>query len=332
MKTQYVADVFTGIRPTGGLTIANYLGAIHPLVQLQNKGRSPIVFVADLHALTDNEPGIAQSHTHGVVADYLALGVDPKKTNIFIQSDIRHEISLLTLVLARLMSVAELVRVPTLKDKIKGSADPESANALLLLYPVMMTADILMQRAHYVPVGEDQIAHIEIARKLARKFNSQYREVFPEPEVEVVETLRILSLKGYGKMSKSYPEGAIFLTDTVKAAIKKIKKAQTALEGEMSPHLESHVIVAKGLTDDISVHHEIDAIIAAHLGGEAVMGNFKTLMADIVSKFLSKFQEERKKIMSDPSYIDGILEKGCAVARKNAKNTMDLVMEALYAK
>jgi tryptophanyl-tRNA synthetase len=330
MKARYVADVFTGIRPTGGLTVANYLGAVHPLVNLQNEGRSPIVFVADLHALTDNEPGIARSHTRGVVADYLALGVDPEKTKIFIQSDIRDEISLLTLVLARLMSVTELVRVPTLKDKIKENADPESANALLLLYPVMMAADILMQRAHYIPVGEDQVAHIEITRKLARKFNNQYREVFPEPEVEVVETLRILSLKGDGKMSKSYPEGAIFLTDAAKDAVKKIKKAQTAFEGDMSPHLESHIIVAKGLTEDMSVHAQIDEIIASHLQGNAVMGAFKALLADIASEFLLRFQERRAEITSDPSYIDGILEEGRDVAKRNAQDTMNLVMEALY--
>lgn len=330
MKAQYVADVFTGIRPTGGLTVANYLGAVHPLVNLQNEGRSPIVFVADLHALTDNEPGIAQSHTRGVVADYLALGVDPNKTKIFIQSDIRNEISLLTLVLARLMSVAELVRVPTLKDKINENADPESANALLLLYPVMMAADILMQRAHYIPVGEDQVAHIEITRKLARKFNYQYREIFPEPEVKVVETLRILSLKGSGKMSKSYPEGAIFLTDTTKAVARKINKAQTAFDGEMSPHLSSHVMVAKGLTDDKSIHKQIDDIIAAHLLGDFVMGIFKTLMTDITSEFLLEFQKRRAEITRDPSYIDSILEEGRRVAQHNAHETMELVMDALY--
>lgn len=326
----YAVDVFTGIRPTGGLTVANYLGAVRPIVEMQKEGRKPLVFVADLHALTDNEPRSARAHTKGVIADYLALGVDPSQTNIFVQSHIQSEIALLTLILSRLISVAELVRVPTLKDKIKEGNSAETANALLMLYPVMMAADILMQRAHYIPVGEDQIPHIEITQKLARRFNTQYGEVFPKPETEVVETLRILSLKGDGKMSKSHPEGALFLMDPPDVVTKKIRRAQTAQEGLMSPQLESHALVAKGLTECESVRQEIDNIITQHLAGKAVMGTFKSLFADLTRLFLEQFQERRRAMVADPAYIDGILEEGNAVAKKNAEATMNLVSLALY--
>ncbi len=327
----YLVDVFTGIRPTGGLTVANYLGAVHPIVNLQKEGHKPLVFVADLHALTDNEPGVARAYTRGVVADYLALGIDPRLTNIFVQSHIQDEILLLTLILSRLVSVAELIRVPTLKDKIKEGGNAESANALLMLYPVMMAADILMQRAHYIPVGEDQVAHLEMTQKLARRFNAQYADVFPKPQVEVVETLRILSLKGKRKMSKSYPEGAIFLTDEPDVAQKKIHKAQTSFESDMSPHLSSHIIVAKGLTQDEVIRQEIDEIVAQHLAGKSVMGEFKAIFANVVKVFLAEFQERRREITADPSYIDEVLEEGNVVAKRNASETMELVMEALYS-
>lgn len=116
---QYKVELLTGIRPTGDLTVANYLGAVAPIVELQAQGVSPVVFVADLHAITDNKPAIVRQYIHGVVADYIALGVDPQKAKIYLQSDIGQEVTMLTAFLARHVSVAELLRVPTLKDKFR---------------------------------------------------------------------------------------------------------------------------------------------------------------------------------------------------------------------
>src|SRR3989339_6808 len=138
-KPEYKVDIFTGIRPTGNLTVANYLGAVKPIVKLQSQGYRPLVFVADIHALTDNEPALVKKYTNEVVADYIALGLDPDTTTIYIQSAIANQVSSLTLILSRLISVAELLRMPTLKEKLKTTLHPENANPLLFLYPVLFS-------------------------------------------------------------------------------------------------------------------------------------------------------------------------------------------------
>lgn len=322
-------EILTGIRPTGDLTVANYLGAVMPVIELQEQGISPVVFVADLHAITDNEPAIVRDYIHAVVADYIALGVDPCKTKIYLQSDIAGEVTMCTTLLARLITVAELLRVPTIKDKLKTNARPETANALLLLYPVLMAADILLNKTRRVPVGEDQLAHMQVARLLARRFNKKYGKVFPVPEVLQVKSLRILSLKGEGKMSKTNPGGAIFLTDTLKTAASKIKAAETAFAGIMNEKLESHILVAKGLAKTESERDEVDAIIAEHKSGKPVMGKFKQLLTRITQNFLREFQAKRTKIMQDSSYIPSVLEEGAKVARQNAIETLKEMREAL---
>lgn len=326
---RYKVELLTGIRPTGDLTVANYLGAVAPIVELQSQGVSPMVFVADLHAITDNEPATVRQYVYGIVADYIALGLDPQKTNIYLQSDIAGEVTTLTTFLARLVSVSELLRVPTLKDKLKNKARPETANALLLTYPVMMAADILLNGAKMVAVGEDQLPHMEVTRLLARRFNKRYGELFPIPKVLQVKSLRILSLKGEGKMSKSNPGGAIFLTDDAKTVAKKIKAAETAFERVMNDKLESHILVANELAKTESERDEVDAIIRAHKSGKPVMGQFKQLLTRIVQNFLEEFQAKRVEITRDPSYISSVLEEGAKVARKNAIETLDEVRKVL---
>lgn len=321
--------IFTGIRPTGDLTVGNYLGAVRPIVELQEKGEAPLVFVADIHAITDKEPGTVREYLRGVVADYIALGVDPTKTKIYIQSDIMGEVTSLMAFLARLIPVAELLRVPTLKDKLRANENPENANALLLLYPVLMAADILINRAERVPVGEDQVAHIEVTRELANRFNKKYGKVFPVPQPLVQKSLRVLSLKGDGKMSKTSPQGALFLTDSAKEVEKKIRGAETAFEGKMSANLESHILIAKELARGNDDRAAVDAIIARHMKGEQAMGAFKTKFAAIVNVFLAGFQERRAEVMRDPAYIDRVLAEGAALARKNAAETLAAARKAM---
>jgi len=326
---EYKVEVLTGIRPSGDLTIANYLGAVKPIVDLQKEKSSLMVFVADLHAMTDNEPKIVKQYIYNVVADYLALGLDPNKTIIFLQSDIAGEVTTLTAFLARLISVAELLRVPTLKDKLKKNTKPESANALLLLYPVMMASDILLQRAKLVPVGEDQMPHIELTRELARRFNKKYGEVFPLPKALQIKPIRILSLKGEGKMSKSKPEGAIFLTDDLKTVERKIKNAETAFEGETNEKLRSLILIAKNLAKTEKEKEEIDLIIKEHLAGKKVMKEFKQALIEIVKNFLIKFQEKRNEVIKNKNYLQSILERGSKIAKQNAFETIEKVKEVL---
>jgi tryptophanyl-tRNA synthetase len=319
--------ILTGVRPTGILTIANYLGAVKPIIDLQTAGERPYLFVADLHATTDNEPGKITEYIKELVIDYLALGLDPAKCVLYRQSAIKGEVTTLMSYLARLISVAELMRVPTLKDKIKGEGRVETANALLLLYPVLMAADILIQRSTHIPVGEDQIAHIEVSRLLANRFNDRYGKVFPIPQAEQVKSLRILSLKGEGK---STPEGALLMSDTPKDVAGKIKRAQTALEGEMTPSLESLIVIAKGLADSDEVIAQIDEVIARHLKGDSVMGQFKSLVTEIVQKFLADFQIRREALLAETGLVDRLLSLGNAEAQATARETMDAVEQKMF--
>lgn len=325
-------EIITGIRPTGALTVANYLSAVKPIVELQNQGRRALVFVADLHALTDHEPETVKRFTEEVVADYVALGLDPSQTPIFVQSAIAEEISLLTLLLSRHTTAAELLRQPTLKDKLKIGDRPETASALLLLYPVMMAADILIQRAKEVPVGEDQLAHLEIARELARRFNKRYTQIFPLPKAYQLKSYRILSLQGEGKMSKSVPAGAIFLTDSPARAMAKIKKAQTATEGIMSQKLESHALLIKELATRQEISSEVDKLLKLHMKGEQVMSQFKLLMAEVVGEFLKDFQSRRAEIDRKPGFVQNVLKKGATIAKNGAEETLALVKRALQLK
>ena len=326
---QYKVELLTGIRPTGSLTIANYLGAISPMVELQEKGMSSVVFVADLHAITDNEPAIVRKYTNEIVADYIALGINPKKTVIYLQSDIIGMVTAFSAFLARHISVSELLRVPTLKDKLKKSNKPETANTLLFLYPILMAADILLNRAKKIPVGEDQLAHIEITRLLARRFNRKYGNVLPIPYALQVKSVRILSLKGDGKMSKSNPNGAIFLTDDEKTVEKKIRSAETAFEGVMNDKLKSYILIAKSLAKTKSERNEVDAIIEEHKNGKPVMGKFKEYLFHIVWNFLKDFQSRREKIIKDPSYISSVLKNGSKIASENAAETINGIRKSL---
>src|SRR3990167_8802907 len=330
IQPEYKTELFTGIRPTGNLTVANYLGAVKPILDLQKKEESILVFVADLHALTDNEPSVVKKYCYEAVADYIALGIDPNKTRIFLQSDIEEEIMVLSAFLARHTNVAELLRVPTLKDKLKNNARPETANALLFLYPVIMAADILIQRAKKVPVGQDQVAHIEFARELAKDFNKKYGEVFPMPQPLEQKALRIISLKGESKMSKSIPQGALFLSDDAKTIAKKVKTAETAFEGKMNDRLESHIIVAKELAKTEKEIQEIDGLIDEHKKGKAVMGQFKQIFTRVTQDFLQEFQARKKEITKDPSFIPSVLDQGAKIAQTNARETLELAKQALY--
>ena len=319
--------VLTGIRPTRNLTIANYIGAIMPIISFQEQGLKPYVFVADIHALTDNEPEVLK-YGNEILFDLLATGVDPTKSTIYKQSSIANEIGVLTLLLARHVSIAELKRLPTLKEKVKDE-NIESSNVLLLMYPVMMTADILVQRSNIIPVGKDQISHIEIARKIARRFNNEIVDIFPEPETHVLEMVKILSLRDESKMSKSSPEDAIFLTDSPDVVALKIKRAKTSNSGTMSDNLESHIAIIKAICNDVEILLKIDLLIKDHMKGQNVMGNFKKIFTEVVIDFLSGFQSRRKEIIANKEKYLIDLQQSSNVAIINAKETMKIVYNTL---
>jgi len=331
-KVEYKVDVFTGIRPSGGLTIGNVIGSVNTIVQLQKKNEigRPMVFVADLHALTDAEPKDTQNRVLDVVKDYIALGLDPNICDIFIQSQLIQEISELNIYLSRLITISELLRVPTLKEKIKKDIDVSNASLLLAMYPVMMTSDILLQKSKYVPIGEDQVAHVEMARYFARKFNKVYGETLPIPNVlSLGKPIRIKSLTGEGKMSKSSPNGAILIDDPVNISINKVKKAQTAFAGEITESLESLVKIGMFVSND-EEKKQIEDIMKRHMDGGSVMGELKEVISSALEKYLIDFQ--KKKASISDSEVESIVEKGRNVAKENAKSTIQEVRKAMGLK
>ncbi|MFK7691908.1 tryptophan--tRNA ligase [Paenibacillus sp. HJGM_3] len=214
----------SGIRSTGELHLGNYYGALRGLLSLQDRYDS-FFFIADLHALTTHpDPDNRIRQTIEVAKDYIAAGVDPRRSAFYDQSSIAAELAELHLYLSMVMPLGELIRCPTFKEKAKKH--PDNVNYGLVGYPVLMTADILIHKSELVQVGEDQLVHLEIARTITRRFNQLYGEVFPEPHPLVEHAVRIPALSGEGKMSKSDSADAyVSLKDDPERIGTKVKKA-----------------------------------------------------------------------------------------------------------
>lgn len=303
----------TGIRPTGDLSVANYVGAMKPITEMQETYKGPInIFVADIHGLTDQEPELVDTTRLDTVRSFLAAGVDPAKSNIYLQTQIEPQTVMLAGYLDRHVSLGELMRVPNLKEKLRPGQGEQTASVALARYPILMAADIFIQDATDVPVGEDQRPHIEFARNLARKFNNEYgdgEDVIVTPEMMVTRALRIAALDGEGKMSKSRPNGAIFLKDTPEEAEAKIKRAKTAHPGETSETLESHMTLTQQLaTPEDPRLTKLDEIYAQHMAGGKVMGEFKKVMTDVVVDFLDGFNDRYQQIT--PTDVSNVLDEG----------------------
>lgn len=291
----------TGIRPTGDLTVANYLGAIKPIVDMQDSFNGDInVFVADIHGLTDQEPSLVQQTVLSSARSLVSAGVNPERTTVYLQSQIEDPTIWLAHMFDRHTTPAELSRIPTLKDKIKDDNTAENVNLSLFRYPVLMAADIAIQSATHVPVGEDQMPHIEFTRRVVRRFNNAYGEgqaILTEPQGLARTPIRIAALQErHGKMSKSQPSSALLLRDSPDDIARKVKKAQTAPAGEMTPILESHFLMADLLSIDDSQREGIARLKAAHMAGEVVMGTFKSELTDVVNTFLTNFRDRYDSI------------------------------------
>lgn len=322
----------TGVRPTGELTLGNYLGALQPVVQMQDTFESPIsVFVADIHGLTDQEPHtVVQSRLIAAKA-LIASGINPDTTAIYLQSQIEAQTLYLANLLDRHTTPAELERVPTLKDKLRDGEKAANVNLSLFRYPVLMSADIAIQDATHVPVGEDQLAHIELTRRIVRRFNNQYgdgEQVLTEPQTLSQKALRIAALNSKdGKMSKSKPNSAILLRDSPDVIAAKIKKAETALPGVMTDTLESHFTVAEMLSPSAEEKAEVAEVLQAHLDGQPVMGKFKGILTERVNNFLTSFNETFDGISDEE--IRAILRKGGEKANEQANIVDRRVRDAL---
>jgi len=330
---KYKTSIFTGMRVTSGMHIANLIGAINPILDILNDssfGR-PMIFVADIHSLTTDEVKDTQKNVISVLKDYIAAGLDPDKVDLFIQSQIIDEISRMSLYLSRLVTVSELLRIPTLKEKIRHGQSEMTAKNLLVLYPVMMAADILLQGAEYVPVGKDQYPHMEMTCEMVRRFNKKYGKVFFEPKSLIQgNPINILSLTGNGKkMGKTDPNGAIILSDDIDISLKKIKKAKTAFAGETNDDLKSLKMIADYVAND-EERKEFDRLIKEHIDGKQVMGEFKKLLMISMERFLKDFQAKKAEI--DDDCVLKLTEKGAEKARKNAQEVLKEMENAMGMK
>ena len=300
----------SGIKPTGNLTLGNYIGALKNFKKYQDDYEN-FIFIADLHALTlPIDPVELRNNTKDIVAFYIAAGLDPEKTTIFLQSDVSAH-SEINSILQNYLYMGELSRMTQFKDKSKKMN--ENAIGLgLFAYPVLMCGDILLYNADIVPVGEDQKQHVELCRDLVHRFNNRYnKEVFkmPEPIIPKVGA-RIMSLSDpTRKMSKSDPKGDIFLKDDLNVVRKKIMSAVTDLgsdiyyDPENKPGISNLIQIYASLKD-ISIEETENIFKDCHKYGE-----FKKAVADVVVDVLAPFQEKYKEVLASGK-IDEILDEG----------------------
>lgn len=318
--------LISGIQPTGRLHLGNYLGALKNFVELQNSGKYQcFFFIADYHSLTiDFDPKEKAKETLGVANAYLAAGIDPKKSTIFVQSHIP-ESTELAWIFNTIAPLGELERMTQFKDK---SAHQDSVRVGLLTYPLLMAADILLYNAKFVPVGEDQLQHLELARALARKFNSHFGKTFIEPQALLTKTARVMSLNDpLKKMSKSLPEGCLFIDDTPKDIEAKIKRAVTDSGSEVKYNAASKAGISNLLEIYSALTGETIPELEKKYAGKGY-GQFKNDLAEIVVKAIKPFRNSKisaQKINSALKAGKNKAEKIANTKIKEVKNKLGLL-------
>jgi tryptophanyl-tRNA synthetase len=321
--------VMSGIRPTGFLHLGNYFGAMRNWVRMQDE-YDCFFSVVDWHSLTTHpDTKELKANVQRVFAECIAAGLDPDKCTFHVQSDV-HEIAELYLYFNMLAYKGELEKTATFKEKVRQS--PNNVNAGLLTYPVLQTADILIHRASYVPVGKDQEQHLEMARNFANRFNHRYGEVFPEPAAfNYGENLvKVPSLDGSGKMSKSINENAtLYLNDEDEVIRKKIMKAKTDAgptePNSVKPDYIENVFQLMRLVspEETLVKFEKD------YGNCSIRyGDMKKQLGEDMVKFITPIREKAEAIRHDEKYLREVMEKGAVKAGKSAAATMQIVREA----
>lgn len=319
--------ILTGIKPTGQLTLGNYIGVLRNLPKMIERGEC-IFFIADLHALTlPIEPETLRQNSIDLASFYLAAGLDPNKVTLFLQSSVSEHAEL-NAIMQNYLYMGELSRMTQFKDK--ASKMNESAIGLgLFAYPVLMACDIILYDSDVIPVGEDQIQHVEITRDLVNRFNNRYGKVLNMPKYEVRKVgARIMSLSDPTvKMSKSDPKGDIFLKDDMKTVRKKIMSAVTDMGSEVKYDPENK----PGISNLLTIYAAIKDISIEEAEKEFVgkrYGEFKTAVADAVIAELEPFQNRYKEIVANKSY-EQVLRDGAIKAKKMAKATLDRVQQAV---
>ncbi|MBU6141867.1 tryptophan--tRNA ligase [Patescibacteria group bacterium] len=333
--------LISGIQPTGRLHLGNYLGALKNFVELQNAGDYRcLFFIADLHALTENpDPKDLHENIIGLAKSFLIAGLDPKRSIIFQQSKIQ-PLQELKWILSTLVPPGELLRMTAFKEKVLQALKPEEREKLtkegydqiientnygLVEYPVLMAADILIFNGEFVPVGKDQLQHLEFARMLARKFNTRFGATFAEPKELLTKTSRVMSLTDpEKKMSKSQPEGCLFLDDSPADIKKKIMRAVTDSGSEVKFDPESKA----GVANLLSIYEALSGTPIPELEKKYAgkgYGQFKADLADLAVDALAPFRDTK---IADAK-IKSALKTGDAKAKKLADAKMKVVKTKL---
>jgi tryptophanyl-tRNA synthetase len=314
--------ILSGIQSSGKLHLGNYLGAMKQHIELQH-GHECFFFIANYHSLTTiQDAKLVREYTHDVALDYLALGLDPAKCNLFRQSDVP-EVTELAWILSTVTGKGLLERAHSYKDKVAKGITPTMG---LFSYPVLMAADILIYRSDLVPVGKDQVQHIEMTQDMATHFNTTYgREVLKRPEPKLNEALVVPGVDGQ-KMSKSYGN-AINLFDSpaeTRKRIMSIKTDSTPVEAPKNPDA-CNVFALYKL---IATPDEVAVLRQRYVAGGMGYGEAKTLLADAVERVLGPARERRVKLAADPDSVEDILADAGKRARAVAREVMEDVRNA----
>lgn len=336
--------VLSGIRATGRLHLGNYLGAVKGMLALQERNDLETFFmVADVHSITTPfKPSDLAENRREVIIDYLAAGLDPEKSTLFLQSMV-DEHATLAFYLSSVVSIARMQHLPTFKEKVKQY--PDNSTMALLNYPILMASDILLYKADLVPVGIDQEPHIEITREIARKINEQYALSLPEPQRFATTGEYVPSLKGDGKMSKTVEGSFIAITDDLAMIKKRLAGAATdSGKGTITTQSKEYAgkqVEQRRYTDQSGTVSGVENLLTfvelflgeqarkkyeADYQGQGIRYNeLKQALAEEIFVQLQPLQARRAELVADPRFVDDVIVTGAAKARAVAKATLQEV-------
>jgi tryptophanyl-tRNA synthetase len=324
-KDQGQKRVLSGIQPSGKLHLGNYFGAIKQHIALQNEATC-FYFLADYHALTTiHDPQTLRRNVRDAALDYLALGLDPEKATFFRQSDVP-EVTELAWILATVTNMGLLERAVSYKEKIEKGIE---ASVGLFTYPVLMAADILIYRSHLVPVGKDQVQHIEMTQDMAGRFNRAYGEVFPIPNYRLDKDAKVPGTDGQ-KMSKSYGNAIEIFAEgkpLKKTVMGIVTDSKTVAEPKDPERCNVFALYSLFATEE-----EKAALAARYRAGGMGYAEAKGLLLEKITTYFAAARERRKELEQKPAYLEEVLRKGAERARKEARETMALVREAVGLK
>ncbi|MBI5621360.1 tryptophan--tRNA ligase [Candidatus Falkowbacteria bacterium] len=316
--------ILTGMQPSGELHVGNFLGALKNFVELQNSGTYDCYFfVADLHALTgDSKSAGLADKTRGVVMDYVAAGLDPDKSTIFVQSQVTGHTEL-AWIFNTLTPMGELERMTQFKDK--AGRQQKNINVGLFDYPVLQASDILLYHPKLIPVGQDQVQHVELTRSIARWFNKKYGEYFTEPQVLLTNVPKVMSLiDPTKKMSKSLGSAHyIGINEEPAMILKKLKKAVSD-SGDGQSAGGTNLLL---LLEEFAHPAAVEYFFKQKKDKKIKFGELKEQLADAMGVYFEEFREKRKALSQDKKYIDQVVRGGAARAQKVAGKTMEEVRE-----